>query len=70
VVGGHHATIIPEDFNSDDLGAGICILLANDGLILGSFFDPNGLPGYVYLIDPGNPIPVHLDSLFTINPEE
>ena len=59
-----------ETYPIGNMGAGACLLLAKDGLILGSFFDPNGHPGYVYTIDPSNPIPVHLDSSVTINPNE
>jgi len=53
-----------------NMGAGACIFLLEDGLILGTFFDPYGHPGYVYTVTPGEPIPVHLDSLVTINPAE
>jgi hypothetical protein len=53
-----------------NMGAGGSLFIVEDGLILGSFFDPDGHPGYVYTITPGNPIPVHLDSLVTINPAE
>jgi hypothetical protein len=53
-----------------NMGAGACVFLLEDGLILGTFFDPYGHPGYVYTLTPGDPIPVHLDSLVTINPAE
>jgi len=53
-----------------NMGAGACVFLLEDGLILGTFFDPYGHPGYVYTETPGDPIPVHLDSLVTINPDE
>ncbi|MBT8387169.1 MAG: T9SS type A sorting domain-containing protein [Ignavibacteria bacterium] len=59
-----------ETFSMGNMGAGGCVFLLKDGLILGTFFDPNGHPGYVYTIVPGNPIPVHLDSLVTIDPNE
>jgi C1A family cysteine protease len=53
-----------------DMGAGGCVFLIEDGLILGTFFDPYGHPGYAYTLTPGNPIPVHLDSSVTINQQE
>jgi hypothetical protein len=49
-----------------DEGVGGSVLLAQDGYIFGSFFDPNGHPGYVYTVSPNNIIPVKLDSLVTI----
>jgi len=59
-----------ETFSMGNMGAGGCVFLLKDGLILGTFFDPYGHPGYVYTIVPGNPIPVHLDSLVTIDSNE
>jgi len=59
-----------ETFSLGNMGAGGCVFLLKDGLILGTFFDPYGHPGYVYTTVPGNPIPVHLDSLVTIDPNE
>lgn len=59
-----------ETFPLSNIGVGGCVFLANDGLILGTFFDPYGHPGYVYTIAAGNPIPVRLDSLITIDPNE
>jgi hypothetical protein len=53
-----------------DMGAGGCVFLIENGLILGTFFDPYGHPGYAYSLTPGNPIPVHLDSSVTINQQE
>jgi hypothetical protein len=49
-------------------GVGSSVLLAQDGYIFGSFFDPDGHPGYVYTVTPNNIIPVQLDSLITIDP--
>jgi hypothetical protein len=37
-----------------------------NGLILGTFFDPYGHPGYVYSTSPNIIVPVHLDSTVTI----
>ena len=59
-----------ETYSLGNMGAGGCIFLLKDGLILGTFFDPDGHPGYVYTTVPGNPIPVHLDSLVTLDPNE
>jgi hypothetical protein len=53
-----------------DMGAGGCVFLIENGLILGTFFDPYGHPGYAYSLTPGNPIPVHLDSSVSINQQE
>ena len=57
-------------FPIGNMGAGGCVFLVKDGLILGTFFDPYGHPGYVYTTVPGNPIPIHLDSLVTLDPNE
>jgi len=57
-------------FPVGNMGAGGSVFLVEDGLILGTFFGPLGHPGYVYTISPNNPIPVHLDSLVTINSDE
>ncbi len=59
-----------ETFPIGNIGAGGCVLLIQDGFMLGTFFDPWGHPGYVYTISPNNPIPVHLDSLVTLDPGE
>ncbi len=59
-----------ETFPIGNMGAGCCVFLLKDGLILGTFFDPDGHPGYVYTTVPGNPIPVHLDSLVTLDSNE
>jgi hypothetical protein len=53
-----------------NMGAGGCVFLMENGLILGTFIDPYGHPGYVYSTSPNNIVPVHLDSLVTINPTE
>jgi C1A family cysteine protease len=53
-----------------DMGTGGSVFFLHDGLILGTFFDPYGHPGYAYTLVPGNPIPVHLDSSVTIDPNE
>ena len=51
-----------------NMGAGGCVFLMENGLILGTFIDPYGHPGYVYSTSPNNIVPVHLDSTVTIDP--
>ncbi|NNJ52285.1 MAG: T9SS type A sorting domain-containing protein [Ignavibacteriaceae bacterium] len=53
-----------------NMGAGGCVFLMDNGLILGTFIDPYGHPGYVYSTSPGNIVPVHLDSSVTIDPAD
>ena len=53
-----------------NMGAAGCVFLMENGLILGTFFDPYGHPGYVYSTSPNNIVPVHLDSSVTLDPTE
>jgi hypothetical protein len=59
-----------DTFPVGNMGAGGCVLLMQDGLMLGTFFDPYGHPGYLYSTTPNNPVPVPLDSLVTLNSTE
>jgi C1A family cysteine protease len=51
---------------------GVCgsVLLAEGGMIFGTFFDGGGHPGYIYSISPYQLIPVQLDSILAVNLNE
>ncbi len=51
-------------------GGGGSILLAENDMIFGTFFNNSGNPGYIYSTTPNNVVPVTLDSVFTINLNE
>ncbi|MFC2103201.1 T9SS type A sorting domain-containing protein [Bacteroidota bacterium] len=69
--GAHVETWFKMDtFPVGDMGAGGCILLMQDGLMLGTFIDLFGHPGYLYSTTPNNPVPVSLDSVVTLNSTE
>jgi hypothetical protein len=59
-----------EAYPGPAVGAGGSVLLAENGMIFGTFFDGGGHPCYLYTISPNQPIPVQLDSLVTISPDE